>query len=74
MFSLNSKLAMFQATPAKDLHKVLSEIEKSMDTSTEAMLHCEKSVEGLEYLIHSSATRIPENTTRANGGEGDTTL
>ena len=53
-----SKLAMFWATPAKDLHKVLGEIEKSMGTSTEAMLYCEKSVEGLEYLIHSSATRI----------------
>ena len=58
MFSLMSKLAMFRATPAKDLHKVLSEIEKSMGTSTEAMLHCERSVEGLEHLIHSSATRI----------------
>ena len=58
MFSLKSKLAMFQATPVRDLHKVLSDIEKSMNTSTDAMLYCEKSVEGLEYLIHSSATRI----------------
>ena len=58
MFSLKSKLSMFQSTPPKNLQRVLNEIEKSMNTSTEAMLHCEQCVEGLEHIINSSALNI----------------
>ena len=35
-----------------------NEIEKSMNTSTEAMLYCEQCVEGLEHIINSSALSI----------------
>jgi hypothetical protein len=61
MFALKSKLHMFQTTPPKNLQRVMKEIEKSMNTSTDAMLHCEQSVEGLEHIIKTSAIKIQKN-------------